>query len=93
MTLDTFTDGEPYLIHMKTASVRDLRTDFPRLEAMLREGEPIAITKRNRTVARLVPATETVTRPDFQARFGGVAKSSVKAKRSVVNLLREDRGE
>jgi antitoxin (DNA-binding transcriptional repressor) of toxin-antitoxin stability system len=78
---------------MKTASVRDLRTDFPRLEAILREGEPIAITKRNRVVARLVPAMEAGTRPDFQARFGGKPAVAGPADGSVVNLLLEDRGE
>jgi len=78
---------------MKTATVRDLRTAFPRLEAILREGEPIAITKRNRIVARLVPATEAVTRPDFRARFGGAAPAAGMAERSALNLLREDRGE
>ncbi|MBU6179143.1 MAG: type II toxin-antitoxin system Phd/YefM family antitoxin [Verrucomicrobia bacterium] len=78
---------------MKTATVRELRTDFPRLEAMLREGEPIAITKRNRIVARLVPAAEVVARPDFRTRFGGAKRPVGAAERSAVNLLREDRGE
>jgi antitoxin (DNA-binding transcriptional repressor) of toxin-antitoxin stability system len=78
---------------MKTATVRELRTDFPRLEAMLREGEPIAITKRNRIVARLVPAAEAVVRPDFRARFAGASGMVGTAERSAVNLLLEDRGE
>lgn len=78
---------------MKTASVRDLRTDFPRLEAMLRAGEPIAITKRNRIVAKLVPATEAVAVPDFRARFGGESLAAGPSERSAVNLLLEDRGE
>lgn len=40
---------------MKTATIRDLRTRFPFLETWLRAGEEIAITKRGKTVARLVP--------------------------------------
>ena len=40
---------------MKTATVRDLRTRFTFLETWLRAGEEIAITKRGKVVARLVP--------------------------------------
>lgn len=78
---------------MKTATVRDLRIDFPRLEAILREGEPIAITKRNRVVARLVPAMEATSRPDFRARFGGKPAAGGPVEGSVVTLMLEDRGE
>ncbi|MGA2536937.1 MAG: hypothetical protein ABSF53_13035 [Terracidiphilus sp.] len=42
---------------MKTVSVRDLRYDFPKVEAMLRSGEEIRITKRRRVIARLSPET------------------------------------
>ncbi|HRQ89314.1 MAG TPA: type II toxin-antitoxin system prevent-host-death family antitoxin [Bacteroidia bacterium] len=77
---------------MKTATVRDLRTAFPRLEAILREGEPIAITKRNRIVARLIPA-ETVARPDFRARFGGPVPAPGPLEQSAVAMLIDDRGE
>jgi len=41
--------------HMKTATVRDLRYRFPEVEARLREGEEVQITKRKQVVARLVP--------------------------------------
>jgi len=40
---------------VKTATIRDLRTRFPHLETWLRAGEEIAITKRGRVIARLVP--------------------------------------
>jgi antitoxin (DNA-binding transcriptional repressor) of toxin-antitoxin stability system len=39
---------------MKTASVRDLRYDFPKVEAWLKAGEVIQITKRNKVIGRLV---------------------------------------
>jgi antitoxin (DNA-binding transcriptional repressor) of toxin-antitoxin stability system len=39
---------------MKTASVRDLRYDFPKVEAWLKAGEEIQITKRNKVIGRLV---------------------------------------
>lgn len=40
---------------MKTVSVRDLRYDFPKVEQLLRAGEPIQITKRRKVIARLTP--------------------------------------
>lgn len=40
---------------MKTVSVRDLRYDFPKVEALLKAGEEIRITKRKRVIARLTP--------------------------------------
>jgi len=56
---------------MKQASVRDLRYQFPRLEALLRAGEEIEITKRRRVIARLVPpaAPAAVAKPDFAGRM------------------------
>ncbi len=40
---------------MKTASVRELRNHYSRLLRWLEAGEEIAISKRGRIVARLVP--------------------------------------
>jgi len=40
---------------MRTATIRDLRYDFPKLEAWLRAGEEIEITKHSRPVAHLSP--------------------------------------
>lgn len=59
---------------MKTVSVRDLRYDFPKVEAMLKSGEPIQITKRKQPIARLTPEPiqESAGRPplpDFLARM------------------------
>lgn len=57
---------------MKTATIRDLRYDFARLEALLRGGEEIQITKHNKPVATLSrskPATkQRPPLPDFRAR-------------------------
>jgi antitoxin (DNA-binding transcriptional repressor) of toxin-antitoxin stability system len=55
---------------MRTVSVRDLRYDFPKVEAMLNSGEEIRITKRRRVIARLTP--EPVGKPplpDFLGRM------------------------
>ena len=42
---------------MKTATVRQLRNEFPRIEAWVHEGESINISKRGKVIATLVPAT------------------------------------
>jgi antitoxin (DNA-binding transcriptional repressor) of toxin-antitoxin stability system len=56
---------------MKTASVRDLRYDFPKVEAWLKAGEEIQITKRNKVIGRLVnepAAAAEVPKFDVEAR-------------------------
>jgi antitoxin (DNA-binding transcriptional repressor) of toxin-antitoxin stability system len=57
---------------MKTATLRDLRNDFPKLEAWLGEGEEICIAKRGRPIAMLRPVNaaevKKVRMPDFAAR-------------------------
>jgi antitoxin (DNA-binding transcriptional repressor) of toxin-antitoxin stability system len=40
---------------MSTATVRDLRTKFPALARRLEDGEEIAITRRGKLIARLLP--------------------------------------
>jgi len=70
---------ESKMIHMKTATVRELRTSFPRVERWIADGETVQITKRRRVVATLVPPVRdgesAVSMPDFAARvratFGG----------------------
>ena len=59
------------MYHMKKASIRDLRYRFPEVEALLREGQEIAITKRRKVIARLIPnaAPVPVVPPDFLARL------------------------
>lgn len=64
-----------YFVHMKTATVRDLRNNFSILEAWLAEGESIRIEKRGSPVAVLSPcegpgdgpASRVI--PDFTARL------------------------
>lgn len=40
---------------MKTASVRDIRQNFPRVMEWIADGESVAITLRRKVVARLIP--------------------------------------
>lgn len=52
---------------MKAVTVRDLRTRFPQVEAMLSDGESVAITKHKRVVAILrAPARHKTDKLDFR---------------------------
>jgi antitoxin (DNA-binding transcriptional repressor) of toxin-antitoxin stability system len=59
------------MYHMKRASVRDLRYDFPKVEKLLAQGESIEITKRNQVIGTLTPvsAPKKIVLPDFRARI------------------------
>ncbi len=57
---------------MKTATVRDLRNSFSKLEVWLAEGEEIHIKKRGKPIAILTSwgcnADAILIKPDFAAR-------------------------
>lgn len=61
-----------YYVPMKTATVRELRNEFAKLEAWLGEGEEIQIEKRGEPIAMLTPMKagqkKTLVMPDFEAR-------------------------
>jgi len=77
---------------MKTASISDLRYRFGDVERLLHEGESIAITKRKRVIARLLPAKPVVRRrPDFLARMRRIHGDKV-LEVSNAPLLAEERG-
>lgn len=58
---------------MKTATIRDLRYDFAKIEAWLAGGEDIVITKHSKPVARITraePAKKKLpAQPDYKARL------------------------
>lgn len=62
------------MYHMKKASVRDLRYDFPKIERLLRQGEEVEITKRQQVIARLVPERTARSRelPDYVERLRAI---------------------
>jgi antitoxin (DNA-binding transcriptional repressor) of toxin-antitoxin stability system len=47
----------------KTATVADLRNDFRRVSAWIRNGEAVEIVRRGRRFARLVPVSDVPSRP------------------------------
>ena len=73
---------------MKTATVRQLRTEFPRIESWLSEGETVTITKRKKIVAELI-APRSKLKPNFAKRFGGKAPAPRPGKGGVALLLEE----
>lgn len=68
------------LDHMKTATVRELRNEFPRIEAWVHEGESINISKRGKVIATLVPA------------LGNTASRKRPPKVDIMSRLRETWG-
>jgi len=79
---------------MKTVTVRELRTAFPKIEAMLLNGQEVAITKRGKIVALLVQPSKRVPKRklDFKKRFGGAVKNNL-PNTDVVGMLLEEREE
>ena len=77
-------------VHMKTASVRDLRNNFAMLEAWLSDGESICIEKRGTPVAMLTamrPARpKKVPMPDFAARQKAIWGDRVFSEAEVITM-------
>lgn len=84
------------MLHMKTASIRDLRHDFNRVLAWVNHGEEVAITKHRRTVARLLPAATQKPAgnpmPDIAGRLKKVFGGKVISDQAMVAILDESRG-
>lgn len=58
------------LTHMRTATIREAEHNLPKILRAVARGEVVEITRRNRVVAHLVPATRRPERglPDFISR-------------------------
>ncbi len=78
---------------MRNATVRDLRYRFAEIEARLREGEAIPITKRRRVIARLVPVKPRRRAwPDFLGRLKQIYGRKV-SKTTGAELVAWGRGD
>lgn len=84
------------MFHMKTASVRDLRQNFPRVLAWLQSGEEVAITLRRQAIATLVPHPRPKraqrTMPDIGARLRKVFGGRIIPDQTMKAMLDQDRG-
>ena len=84
---------------MKTATVRDLRYDFPKLEAWLAGGEEILITKHSKPVAKISrpPAEGAGTKlpplPDFRARRKRIWGDKIFTQEEVEEMRAFETGE
>ena len=81
------------MYHMKKATVRDLRYKFREIEAQLRCGEEIQITKRKRVIARLLPVRPHGPKsvPDFRKLLREIYGDKV-MKSVGADLVSEQRG-
>ena len=79
---------------IKTVTVRELRTSFPKIESMLLAGQQIAITKRGRIIALLVePSKGKRSRKlDWKRRIGAAATDD-EPRTDVAGLLLREREE
>jgi antitoxin (DNA-binding transcriptional repressor) of toxin-antitoxin stability system len=81
---------------MKTASVRQLRTEFPKVLGWINAGESVAITRRRRIVANLTPAAPVPAGkpacPDFAARLRGNFGTKTVSAPAMVAIVQENRG-
>ena len=83
---------------MKTATIRDLRYDFPKLEAWLAGGEEILITKHSKPVAKIsLPTTEVAgnlpPHPDYAARRKRIWGDRVFTREEVEEMRAFETGE
>jgi len=82
-----------YFVHMKTATLRDLRNDFAKLEAWLGEGEEICIERRGQPIAMLTPVkaakAKKIKMPDFEARRRAIWGDRMFTEEEV-KAMRED---
>ena len=82
---------------MKTATVRDLRNRFPRVAALIEQGEPVEITRGGKVFARLVPAKPEKPRrfkmPDIMARLRANFGDKIYSAEEIQGLIQESRGE
>jgi prevent-host-death family protein len=83
------------MTHMRKTTVREAQHNLPRILRWVSSGEMVEITRRNRVVARLVPAAPRPERglPDFVARARAIWGDSPRGKATseIVLEARTDR--
>ena len=83
------------MTHMRTATVREAQHNLPKILRAVSRGEVVEITRRNRVVARLVPAGSRPVEglPDFLARARAIwgRRAPGKATSEIVIEARAER--
>ena len=91
--LDLF-DMWTYFVHMKTATVRDLRNSFSKLEAWLAEGEQICIEKRGKPIGVLSAwepdSAPLQSKPDFAKRRAALWGDRIFSMEEVESMRQEE---
>ena len=81
---------------MKTATVRQLRTEFPKVLAWLNAGQEVTITRRRQIVASLVPAgdrpKQNAVLPNFRARLRRTYGAKIIPAAVMADILAENKG-
>jgi len=81
---------------MKTATVRQLRTEFPKVLAWVNAGMEVSITRRRQVVASLVPAgnrpRRKVETPDFRERLRRTYGDTTIPAAVMADILSENKG-
>lgn len=82
---------------MKTATLRDLRYSFSKIEAWLRAGEEVQITKHSKPIGHLTPPVKQKTPkfnlPDFAARRKAIWGDRVFSAKEVEEMRAFETGE
>jgi len=83
-------------LDMKTATVREVQHHLRKILAWVENGEEVLVTRRNKTVARLVPSgpsgLASVPLPDFAARARAIWGSQSK-EAGLSNAILTERDE
>jgi len=81
------------MFHMKIATVRDVQHHFRKVLAWVEKGEEVLVTRRNKSVARLVPSNpaipSSVALPDFAGRARAIWGTPLKGASLSMAILAE----
>jgi antitoxin (DNA-binding transcriptional repressor) of toxin-antitoxin stability system len=85
------------MFHMKRfATVRELRTEFPKVLAWVHAGQEVTITRHRKVVASLVPAGAAPSKkpvtPDFRGRLRARYGTKVIPADVMADILAENKG-
>lgn len=83
------------MYNMRKVTVRELRHEFPKVQAWVEAGETVQVTKRGKVVGRYTSDSEEVAtppkRPDFAARMKRICGDQKLEGTTWAELIREER--